>query len=201
MHVSMLHTDPQLYLISHGSLAQRGFGMGAANIFQLTGGDDERMFIPFLQGGPVTHHDRPAANGFTGERRQCSQQGERHNETRRHLRASTTLGGSGKQLIPSSRPGTGGRHEHMERIGPNFRLHRSRLCKHCAGILQEVCSRAVERNAQAGTPGLNGGRHHLVEHNGRNPPPSSERGRLTPEGEPIGSERRAHSATLAETHP
>jgi hypothetical protein len=47
MHVCMLHTDPQLYLISHGSLAQRGFGMGAANIFQLTGGDTERMFIPF----------------------------------------------------------------------------------------------------------------------------------------------------------
>jgi hypothetical protein len=47
MHVCMLHTDPQLYLISHGSLAQRGFGMGAANIFQLTGGDEERMFIPF----------------------------------------------------------------------------------------------------------------------------------------------------------
>ena len=47
MHVCMLHTDPQLYLISHGSLAQRGFGRGAANIFQLTGGDTERMFIPF----------------------------------------------------------------------------------------------------------------------------------------------------------
>jgi hypothetical protein len=47
MHVSMLHTDPELYLISHDSLSKRGFGLGAANIFQLTGGDDERMFIPF----------------------------------------------------------------------------------------------------------------------------------------------------------
>jgi len=99
---------------------------------------------PFLQGGPPAHHKRPASSGCPGEQRQRGQRGERRTETRRHLSASAPLGGSGKRQVPSGRLRTGGRHQHMERIGPHIRFHRIGLCKHCAGFLQAPCPRTME---------------------------------------------------------
>jgi hypothetical protein len=44
--MNLLHTVPQLDVISRAALLERGF-VGTANIYQLTSGEDERIYIPF----------------------------------------------------------------------------------------------------------------------------------------------------------
>jgi hypothetical protein len=42
----MTHDDPKLYLISHASLAKRGFSVGQANVYHMLA-PEHRLYIPF----------------------------------------------------------------------------------------------------------------------------------------------------------
>ena len=45
-HVKMTHDDPKLYLVSHASLAKRGFSVGQANVYHMLA-SEHRLYIPF----------------------------------------------------------------------------------------------------------------------------------------------------------
>jgi hypothetical protein len=42
----MTHDDPKLYLVSHASLAKRGFSVGQANVYHMLA-PEHRLYIPF----------------------------------------------------------------------------------------------------------------------------------------------------------
>ena len=46
LHVKMTHDDPKLYLVSHASLAKRGFSIGQANVYHMLA-PEHRLYIPF----------------------------------------------------------------------------------------------------------------------------------------------------------
>ena len=46
LHVKMTHDDPKLYLVSHASLAKRGFSVGQANVYHMLA-PEHRLYIPF----------------------------------------------------------------------------------------------------------------------------------------------------------
>ena len=46
LHAKLVHNDPKLYLISHASLADRGFSVGQANAYQMLA-TEHRLYIPF----------------------------------------------------------------------------------------------------------------------------------------------------------
>jgi hypothetical protein len=46
LHVKMTHDDPKLYLVSHASLAKRGFSVGQANVYYMLP-PEHRLYIPF----------------------------------------------------------------------------------------------------------------------------------------------------------
>ena len=49
LHIKLAHNDPKLYLISHASLANRGFSIGQANAYQMLA-TEHRLYIPFSLG-------------------------------------------------------------------------------------------------------------------------------------------------------